>query len=149
MSTEQAFSEQEVYLSVLTAVPAHEVKQVAEALLTRLAHIEVVASRTGLAMLPFTDSVKGITFYLGEILLAEAHVRVGAQEGYVACLGRDLEQAIAIAIFDAVLQSKEPTVMAEQPPLLAFIAAAAQQQAAEEMALLRKIEATHVELETF
>lgn len=149
MSSEQVFAEQSTYLSILTATPAAAVKALVEALLDRLAAVQVLTSRTGLAMLPFTDSVKGVTFYLGETLLAEAHVRVGAQEGYAACLGRDLEQAIALAILDAVLQSKEAAVQTEQPAILAFVAAAAQQQAAEQAALLQKVAATRVELETF
>ena len=153
MIAEQAFSEQSTYLSVLTATPAQEIKQFTETVLDRLATgqvpVEVLTSRTGLAMLPFTDSVKGVTFHLGETLLAEAHVRVGRQEGYAACLGRDLAQAIALALLDALLQSDEPWVKAEQPAILAFVAAAAQAQAAQEMALLHKIEATRIELETF
>ena len=96
MSTEQVFADQSTYLSILTAADGAAVKDFVEPLLARLSAVQVLASRTGLAMLPFTDSVKGITFYLGETLLAEAHVRVGAQEGYAACLGRDLEQAIAL-----------------------------------------------------
>lgn len=149
MSPEQVFADQSTYLSILTAVPAAAVKELVEALLTRLSAVQVLASRTGLAMLPFTDSVKGVTFYLGETLLAEAHVQVGTQEGYAACLGRDLEQAIALAILDAVLQSNEAALQAEQPTILAFVAAAAQQQDAEEAALLQKVAATRVELETF
>jgi len=149
MAPEQSFSAQDLYLSVLTATPAHEVKALVEALLERLTDVQVINSRTGLAMLPFADSAKGVTFYLGETLLAEAHVRVGEQQGYAACLGRDLEQAIALAILDAVMQSNEPSTRAEQSSILTFVAAAAQQQAAAEQALLSKIEATRVELETF
>jgi alpha-D-ribose 1-methylphosphonate 5-triphosphate synthase subunit PhnG len=153
MTSEQTFSEQGTYLSILTATPAQEIKQFTETVLERLAAgqvpVEVLTSRTGLAMLPFTDSVKGVTFHLGETLLAEAHVRVGRQEGYAACLGRDLEQAIGVAILDALLQSDEPAAQAEQPATLAFVAAAAQQQADQELSLLQKIEATRIELETF
>ncbi len=149
MAPDQLFAEQSVYLSILTATPAQEVKEFVEALLARFTTVQVITSRTGLAMLPYGDSVKGVTFHLGETLLAEAHVRIGNQEGYAACLGRDLAQAIALAILDAILQSNEATVQAEQPAILAFIAAAAQQQQAQEMALLHKIEATRVELETF
>ncbi len=35
-------------------------------------------------MLPLTVSVKGVTFHLGETLLAEAHIQVGEQKGYAA-----------------------------------------------------------------
>ena len=149
MSATQAYTDQSVYLSILTATPAQEVKTFVEALLARVTAVEVLTSRTGLAMLPFTDSVKGIAFHLGETLLAEAHVRVGAQEGYAACLGRDLAQAIALAILDALLQSHEPAALVEQPAILNFVAAAHHQQQEQERVLLRKIEATRVELETF
>lgn len=149
MSSAQSFTDQSVYLSVLTATPAQDVKNFVETLLSRLVAVEVLNSRTGLAMLPFTDSVKGITFHLGETLLAEAHVRVGEQEGYAACLGRDLAQAIALAILDALLQSHEPAALAEQPAILSFVATAHHQQQEQEQSLLRKIEATRVELETF
>lgn len=153
MTTDQIFSEQGVYLSILALTPVQEVKDFVEALLARLATalipVEVITNRTGLAMLPFTDSAKGATFHLGETLLAEAHVRVGNQEGYAACLGRDLEQAIALAILDALLQSKTATAQTEQPAILAFVGAAARQLQAQDLALLQKIEATRVELETF
>lgn len=147
--TPAALTDQSTYLSILTATPAADVKALAETLLAQIADVQVIASRTGLAMVPFADSVKGVTFHLGETLLAEAYVRVEGQEGYAACLGRDLEQALALAIFDAILQSSEPPARAHQATLLDFVAASARQQQAEEAALLRKIEATRVELETF
>ncbi|MBX3015652.1 MAG: phosphonate C-P lyase system protein PhnG [Caldilineaceae bacterium] len=143
------FSEQTTYLSILTAAPAAAVKDFVEALLVRLPQVEVLTSRTGLAMLPMQDSAQEATFHLGEVLLAEAHVRVDEQDGYAACLGRDLEQAIAIAILDALLQGHTPPALAEQPATQAFLARLAAQQASEEQTLLRKIEATRVELETF
>lgn len=94
MSLEQIFSAQDVYLSILTATPAQEIKQLVKALLACLPNVQVINSRTGLAMLPFTDSATGVTFYLGETLLAEARVRVGEEEGYAACLGRDLDKRL-------------------------------------------------------
>ncbi|MFN8440208.1 MAG: phosphonate C-P lyase system protein PhnG [Caldilineaceae bacterium] len=136
-------------LSILTATPAEEVKQFVETLLARLPSVEVTNCRTGLAMLPFVDSVKGITFHLGETLLAEATVAVAGQTGYAACLGRDLEQAIAIAILDAVLQNSAEAVSMERPIILEFINRAADAQQKQELELLRKIESTRVELETF
>jgi alpha-D-ribose 1-methylphosphonate 5-triphosphate synthase subunit PhnG len=149
MLSGQDSTDQSTYLSILTAAPAQTVKDFVEELLARLSEVQVITSRTGLAMVPFTDSVKGVAFHLGETLLAEAHVQVGGQEGYAACLGRDVEQAIALAVLDATLQSQEATAKAERLAILAFVAAAAQQQQREEKALLCKIEATRVELETF
>ena len=136
-------------LSILTATPAEEVKQFVETLLVHLPDVEVTNCRTGLAMLPFVDSVKGITFHLGETLLAEATVTVAGQAGYAACLGRDLEQAIAIAILDALLQSAAEAAIVEYPTILEFINQAADALQKQELELLRKVESTRVELETF
>ncbi len=64
-------------LGVLTRAPAEEVKALADALLPELGDVQVLRNRTGLFMLPMRDPVQGATFYLGEILVAEAHVEVG------------------------------------------------------------------------
>ncbi len=147
--TSTTLSQQSTYLSVLTLSPAAEVKNFIESLLPVFPATQVLGSRTGLAMLPCYDSVKGVEFHLGEVLLAEAHVQVGTQQGYAACLGRDLEQAIALAIVDAALQSNEPDSVAQHPTILDFVASQAQRQQASDDELLHKIEATRVELETF
>src|SRR5262245_14071578 len=95
--------EQSTYLSVLSRSPAAVVKQFAEALIPALEPIEVLRNRTGLAMVPIRDTGQATVFYLGEALIAEAYVRAGDAEGYAACLGRDLEQALAIALIDAAV----------------------------------------------
>ena len=90
-------AEQSHCLSVLSQAPASEVKSFADSLIPELGQIEVLQNRTGLAMLPMQDPVQGTTFYLGEVLLAEAHVSLvnHCVEGYAACLGRDVEHARA------------------------------------------------------
>lgn len=133
-------------LSTLTRAPAERVKALAEELLPALGEVEVLQNRTGLAMLPYRDSAQGELFHLGEVLVSEAHVRLGAsgEEGYAACLGRDLELALAVALLDASLSTNvmpgrlEPFIAREEAAL-----------AAEEDALLRQVEATRVEMETF
>lgn len=149
MSSPTPLPTQQTYLSVLAQAPAEAVKLLADDLLAHLPAVEVIQNRTGLAMLPYGDSVKGETFHLGEVLVAEAHVRVGAQEGYAACLGRDLVQALGIAILDAVMQSPAPTHAADKQQIAAFVRAEAQRQQAADDDLLRKVEATRVELEVF
>src|SRR5262245_57147683 len=99
------YLEQSTYLSVLSRSPAAAVKQFADALIPALGSIEVVRNRTGLVMVPMQDTGQGTLFYLGEALIAEAHVRLGAAEGYAACLGRDLEQALAIALIDVAAEA--------------------------------------------
>lgn len=132
------------YLTVLTHAPADEVKTFVDSLLACLAEVQVLTNRTGLVMLPYTDTVQGTLFHLGEVLIAEAHVRVGEHEGYAACLGRDLQQALAIAILDAAIRGGQAT-----DKISRFVTTLAQLQAKADDLLLRQVEATRVELETF
>lgn len=144
---EDVLADQAAYLSILAAAPAEEVKLFVEDLLAQLGAVEVLANRTGLVMLPYTDTVKGDAFFLGEVLVAEAHVRVEGQEGYAACMGRDLAQAVAIAILDARLQTHPAAP--ERAAILAHVADWSARQTVADHTLLRKIESTRVELEVF
>lgn len=132
-------------LTILTHAPAGAVKLFADEIIEHLDDITVIQNRTGLVMLPYTDSAQGTRFHLGEVLVAEAHVRLeNGIEGYAACVGRDLLQALAIAILDAAMMSEIQSAAIE-----AFLV---QQQAAQQQAdelLLRQVEATRVEMETF
>lgn len=136
--------QQSEYLAVLAQAPAEQVKQFADELIPQLGPIQVLQNRTGLAMLPMQDSAQGSTFYLGEVLIAEAHVRLAQHEGYGACLGRDLEQALAIALLDAAL-----TAGIQGRTIEGFIAACAAELAAADQELRRAAAATGVDLETF
>lgn len=135
---------QQHYLSILSRAVVDEVKHFADTLIPLLDTIEVVSNRTGLVMVPMMDSAQGATFYLGEVLIAEAHVRVGDAEGYGACLGRDLEQALAMALIDAAVVAGTAREQIE-----AFIRVQADLLDAAERTLMEQIEATRVEMETF
>jgi alpha-D-ribose 1-methylphosphonate 5-triphosphate synthase subunit PhnG len=140
-----SFSQSEA-LGLLARAPAAEVKLLAERLLERLGEVTVLVNRTGLVMLPYVDTSTGTRFLLGEVMVAESRVRLAAgAEGYAAVLGRDLEQALAIALIDAARQP------ATQPhdDIEAFLTAQAAAQHAADDALLKQVEATRVELETF
>lgn len=145
---EAAGEDQGFYLSVLAQAGADEVKLFTEGLLPDISPVEVIQNRTGLVMLPATESAQGSVFHLGEVMVAEAHVRVGRQEGYAVCLGRDLVQVLALAILDAILQDVEAN-QAIKPRILAFVDRLAERQLLNEETLLRKIESTRVELEVF
>ncbi len=134
------------WLSVLARADAQTVKSFAEALLPRLEPhgLEVLTNRTGLVMLPATDTAKGTRFHLGEVLVSESRVRLGGCEGYAVCLGRDLEQSLAVAILDAALQSG-----IEAPAIQTFVDQHAQLQEAADAELLRLIKQTQVEMETY
>ena len=136
--------DQGTYLSVLSQVPAARIKPFVDELLPTLGQVTVQSNRTGLVMLPYTESVQHTRFHLGEVLVSEAKVMLHGQTGYGACLGRDLEQSLAIAILDAALQAD---IMTE--PIQQFIQAETRIQAAAEETLLRQVEATRIEMETF
>jgi alpha-D-ribose 1-methylphosphonate 5-triphosphate synthase subunit PhnG len=139
-----ALLEQSTYLSVLCRAEAAEVKALAEALIPTLEPISVLRNRTGLAMLPMEETAQGEAFYLGEVLIAEAHVQAAGAEGYAACLGRDLEQALAVALIDAAYSAG-----IARADIAAFVAGQAALQAEADAALLRDVERTRVDLETF
>lgn len=129
-------------LNVLAQAEAEGLKRFAETLIPRLGKIEVLTSRTGLVMLPMRDRAQGAAFHLGEVLVAEAHVRGGGQEGYGMRRVRDLEAAMALA---------ELAVARGLPfdESAAFVDAEAARQRDDDGARLRDVEATRVDMVTF
>jgi alpha-D-ribose 1-methylphosphonate 5-triphosphate synthase subunit PhnG len=59
-------------------------------------------------MMGVAESVQQTPFYLGEVLITQAVVKVGEQIGYGYIMGDDLERADCIAIIDAVLPGSDP-----------------------------------------
>lgn len=135
---------QEWYLSVLSQADAGETKAFVNDLLAELPEVEVLKNQTGLVMIPCKDTVQGTEFHLGEALVAEAWIRMQGVDGYAACLGRDLEQAMAIAVLDAAIQAGLHHERIEP-----FLRETAQKIAEAEETLMRKVESTRVEMETF
>ncbi|MFB9991597.1 phosphonate C-P lyase system protein PhnG [Deinococcus oregonensis] len=143
----QANWTQSHWLTVSTAAPAAELKQLADQILPALqalGALDIIHNRTGLVMLPYRDTVKGTQFHLGEALVAEGFVRQGDLTGYGVCLGRDLEQALAVALLDLAAQQHVADEL-----LKPFVAAQAERQCAADDLLLRKVESTRVQMETF
>ena len=131
-------------LSVLCRAPAERVKGWAEELLDTLPGVQVIKNATGLVLLPMQDSVRGGPFLLGEVLVAEAQVSVGGAQGYAAVLGRDLEQALAVALLDAASRLSPYARRVEE-----WTAQERDVQESADATLLREVEATRVEMETF
>jgi alpha-D-ribose 1-methylphosphonate 5-triphosphate synthase subunit PhnG len=132
-------------LTILTHAPGDAVKQLAEQVIPHLGQITVLHNRTGLVMLPYTDSAQGTVFHLGEVLVSEGHIRTGnGVEGYGMVLGRDVEFALGVAVLDAALTAG---TMVEA--ITAFLVEQGAAQAAADRDELRMIEATRVEMETF
>ncbi|TKT69849.1 phosphonate C-P lyase system protein PhnG [Aquamicrobium sp. LC103] len=131
-------------LGILARARPEGLKALAERLLPNLGVIEVLQSRTGLVMLPMRDTVKGTDFHLGEVLVAEAHIRApSGEEGYGMIVGRDLDRAMAMAVVDL-------TVAVDLSPTVAeFVEREAAHLAAMDRETLRAVEATRVKMETF
>ncbi len=133
------------YLTILTHAPAQAVKLFVEVVIPQLGEIDVLINRTGLVMLPYTDTSTGTRFHLGEALVSEAHVRIGSgAEGYAVCVGRDLQHALAVALMDAALTAD---IMSND--IHTFIDEHQVAQQADDEQLLKQVEATRIEMETF
>ncbi|SMX27648.1 Phosphonate metabolism protein PhnG [Pelagimonas phthalicica] len=131
-------------LDVLARAAPDKLKHFAETLIGDLGEIDVLKSRTGLIMLPMRDTAQGTVFHLGEVLVSEAHIRAGDQQGYGMRRGHDLEAAMAMALVDLALQND-----VQSEACAAFCDQAANDQAAEDRETLRRVEATRVNMETF
>ena len=130
-------------LDVLARADAVRLAVLAEDVLPALGPVEVVQSRTGLVMLPMRDTVQGTDFHLGEVLVAEAHIRTSTTEGYGMVVGRDLDRAMAMAVVDAAAS------LGQTPEIIAFLHREASAQVAADLARLREVESTRVDMETF
>jgi len=131
-------------LSILSRADSTRMKAFSETLLSDMGEIEVLQSRTGLVMLPIRDTAQGVAFHLGEVLVSEAHIRVGDVDGYGMRRGHDLEASMAMAIIDLALTSGFDVERCR-----AFCRAEAQKQADADDDTLRRVEATRVNVETF
>ena len=137
----------DIALGLLARATPDDVKRAAETVLLGLGGVEVIRNRTGLVMLPCCDTAQGTSFHLGEVLVAEAHIRLTDQadcEGYGACVGCDLEHAMAIAVLDAAAQAG-----VDVPVVVDLLERQSRDLARKDDALLRRVEATRVEMETF
>jgi alpha-D-ribose 1-methylphosphonate 5-triphosphate synthase subunit PhnG len=131
-------------LGILARARPTQLKALAESLLDQLGDITVIANRTGLVMVPMRDTVENVDFHLGEVLVSEAHIAdAEGRIGYGMITGRDLERAMAMAVIDLSLAG------APAGAVLHFIETERLHQVALDEALMRRVEATRVEMETF
>jgi alpha-D-ribose 1-methylphosphonate 5-triphosphate synthase subunit PhnG len=132
-------------LNVLARARPEHLKNLAESLLDRLGDLTVIANRTGLVMVPMRDTVENVDFHLGEVLVSEAHIAdASGRIGYGMITGRDLERAMAMAVVDLAL-----TVEPNADSTRHFIETERQHLAELDVARMRRVEATRVEMETF
>ncbi|MBE0507199.1 MAG: phosphonate C-P lyase system protein PhnG [Marinospirillum sp.] len=96
-----------------SALPAAEVESLA-AVLTRNAEVmDLTLPQTGLALLQLQDSALNDPYYLGEIPMSKAQVRVRYPDGLAAegaaCLMDDRSALVhALAVLDAILSGELP-----------------------------------------
>lgn len=131
-------------LGVLARADAAKLKTFAETLIPDLGEIEVLQSQSGLVMLPIRDTAKGVAFHLGEVLMSEAHIRKGDVQGYGMRRGHDLEASMAMALVDLAMATD---VRRSECKSFCDAQAEALQQANDDV--LRRVEATRVNMETF
>ena len=131
-------------LSTLARADPAKLKAIAETILPDLGEVEVIESRTGLVMLPMRDTAGGTNFHLGEVLVSEARITAGDQEGFGMLQGRDLEAAMAMSVVDLGI-----ALGVSHEICRAFLIEAAQAAAAADREILCRVEATRVDMETF
>ena len=131
-------------LGTLARADAARLKAFAETLIADLGDIEVLHSRSGLVMLPMRDTAGGVAFHLGEVLMSEAHIRKGDTAGYGMRRGHDLEASMAMALVDLAMATD---VRAADCAAFCEAESAALRDADEDV--LRRVEATRVDMETF
>jgi alpha-D-ribose 1-methylphosphonate 5-triphosphate synthase subunit PhnG len=131
-------------LSILARADEDRLKAFAEPLIDGLADIAVVQNRTGLVMLPMRDTAQGTHFHLGEVLVSEAQISSGTQQGYGMRRGRDLETVMAMALVDLAVAAG-----VAHADCAAFLKTETAIQQQEDHDRLCRVEATRVDMETF
>jgi len=98
---------------LLCALAANDVKRVAQTIASEHTVADVALPRSGLGLLQLRDSALGDNYFLGEIPLTRAHVRITARdgrtvEGAAQLMDDRARLARAVAILDGVLASGLP-----------------------------------------
>jgi alpha-D-ribose 1-methylphosphonate 5-triphosphate synthase subunit PhnG len=100
------------WLRLWSALPARQTQAPATQLAQRYQAEDLDLPQSGLGLLPLTDSALGDTYFVGEIPLARAHVRLRHEdqttEGAATLLDDRAGLARALAILDGVLAARWP-----------------------------------------
>jgi len=111
-----------------------------------LGQAEVLVPPTvGMVMARATDGARGEVFNLAEVLVTEARVSLGGQEGWGMVVGRAPEHALAIALLDAGLEAGHPA----RTEIEAELEALAQDGAARLAAEWARLAPTRVDFDNF
>ncbi|MGL1832287.1 phosphonate C-P lyase system protein PhnG [Rhodocyclaceae bacterium SMB388] len=101
------------WLRLWSALPAAAIQQVARPLAQHYAAEDLALAESGLGLLPVNDSALGDTYFVGEVPLARAHVRLRAEDGATAegaavLIDDRARLARALAVLDAVCAARWP-----------------------------------------
>ncbi len=98
------------WLRLWSALPARQTQSLATQLAQTYGVEDLELPQSGLGLLPLTDSALGDTYFVGEIPLARAHVRLSLEnqttEGAAMLLDDRAGLARALAILDGVLAAR-------------------------------------------
>lgn len=133
------------YLSVLAKSDDQKLSCfVDDEILVNGLNVKIQEKTCGLLMAPARDTVKGVQFFLGEVIVTRARVECDHIPGFGMCLGRNYKKAIAIAILDACVKSDRFHESIQE-----FVDGSYKDQALEHDEERRLVESTRVEMETF
>jgi alpha-D-ribose 1-methylphosphonate 5-triphosphate synthase subunit PhnG len=100
------------WLRLWSALPAGRPLALAEKLTQRYPTEDLTLPQSGLGLMPLVDGALGDTYYVGEVPLARAHVRLHfdgqSAEGAALLLDDRAGLARALAILDGVLAARWP-----------------------------------------
>lgn len=123
----------EDWAAALAAADATRVAALAGKLTARATVEALAPPREGLMLLRMRDSVAGAPFHLGEIPVAQAHLRLseGARsaEGGAVLMSDDLERVTQLAVLDAALAGGWPEADAITALIREGLAARARREA--------------------
>lgn len=96
-----------------TNVPAQRIRELAHCLSEQFQVEDLEIPQSGLALVPLADAAMGETYYLGEIPVAKAHVRLidpkgGTAEGAAIVMDDRTSLIRALAILDAATAAAWP-----------------------------------------
>ncbi|AVZ79861.1 phosphonate C-P lyase system protein PhnG [Zoogloeaceae bacteirum Par-f-2] len=100
------------WLRLWSALPASQTHALAKQLAESYQTEDLDLPQSGLGLMPVTDSALGDTYFVGEIPLARAHVRLSHEnqttEGAATLLDDRAGLARALAVLDGVLAARWP-----------------------------------------
>ncbi|MFE3280713.1 phosphonate C-P lyase system protein PhnG [Nocardia sp. NPDC059239] len=117
--------------------------EAADAVLADYAAAKLQGPQLGTVLFQVREPIEHRRFYLGDVLVTEARVRIADNEGWAMRLGDDPEATVAAAVCDAALQFENP----HHPRLVALCASTDREIRARRQGELDEIEETAVKFE--